>query len=124
MRRRIGSSGVGGSRSGRLRSARLVALIAVLALGVVGCSDDSPDSPESAAWPTPTPRPTPPSPTPDPIRDIRQVKTAEEFIRLWIKAGTEATNTGDTKVYRAITRDCQSCQAFAKDLERFDAKGG
>ncbi|MGL5826467.1 MAG: hypothetical protein ACRCYU_16895, partial [Nocardioides sp.] len=93
-----------------------MALFAVLVFGVAGCSDDSP---ESAAWPTPTPLPTPPSPTPDPIRDIRQVKTAEEFIRLWIKAGTEATNTGDTKVYRAITRDCQSCQAFAKNIDRF-----
>ncbi|MGL5826900.1 MAG: hypothetical protein ACRCYU_19130 [Nocardioides sp.] len=122
MRRRIGSSGVGGGRSGRLRSARLVALIAVLVLGLVGCSDDPSES--AAGWPTPTPRPTPPSPTPDPIRDIRQVKTAEEFIRLWRTASTEATNTGDTKVYRAITRDCVPCQAFAKDLELFYAKGG
>ncbi|MGL5823923.1 MAG: hypothetical protein ACRCYU_03650 [Nocardioides sp.] len=123
MRRRIGTSSIGGSKAGGggVGAGRVVAVIAVLVLGLAGCSDDAP---ESAGWPTPTPRPTPPAPTPDPIRDIRRVKTAEEFIRLWDRTETEMLTTGNTKVYRAITEGCVPCRQSAKDVEGFYAKGG
>ncbi|MGL5825395.1 MAG: hypothetical protein ACRCYU_11355 [Nocardioides sp.] len=43
------------------------------------------------------------------------MKTAEEFIRLWDRVGTDVINTGDTEVYRAITEGCQSCRLFDEE---------
>jgi hypothetical protein len=105
-----------------------VAIVTALVL-LGGCGGDEPEpgsgpgSGPSALSVSPRPTPPPPSP-PDPVEAIREVKTPQEFIRLWEKTETEMLNTGDTAVYRAITEGCVPCKKLAKQVEGFYAAGG
>jgi hypothetical protein len=58
------------------------------------------------------------------VEAIREVKTPQEFIRLWRDVTTEMFNTGDTAVYRAITEGCVPCKQTADDVEKYYAAGG
>jgi len=100
-----------------MRSRRLAALAVVLPLVVLGGCGDNPkpkpyDPPATSASPSPTTS-TPPA-----------AETPEAFIRRWVAADTKMQNTGDTAPYLALTSNCATCKAFAKQIGGIYSAGG
>jgi hypothetical protein len=85
-------------------------------LALSSCSDDSSSSADPPS-PTPTSTSSQPSPT-------QEVETPEEFVRRWVEVSNEMQNTGETKVYRSISRGCRPCTAVADQVERYFEAGG
>jgi hypothetical protein len=96
-----------------LRSHHLAAVLLPLALSA--CSADP-------ATPPPfTPGTSASSPSASPTA---HAETAEEFIRRWIEVADAVQLDGDTGPYRAMTRGCDSCDAFANTVDRIYKAGG
>ena len=106
---------------------RSLALIALLGCILAGCSDAASDDPTT----TPTESPTSSErdviasvPTLPPAARKDTLKGAEAFIRHYIELRNYASNTGDTKEFRAASDSCSGCDKYAQLYEKTYAKGG
>lgn len=71
------------------------------------------------------PDPTTSSPTSAPSEEeTEEPETAEEFIRRWTAESLRAQQTGDTKAYLAMTKQCEPCRSFAETVETIYGDGG
>ena len=112
-----------------LRRGRAVASasVMVLALLAAGCTSEAEPSP----MPTPSPSPTEsetPSPTPPTMpaeAEGTSPNAAKAFVRHYFDQINYAALTGHTEALRALsTRDCESCDAIASNVERIYNGGG
>ena len=85
----------------------LAALTCCGLLALSSCSDDSSSSAD------------PPSPSP-----TQEAETPEAFVRRWVEVSNQMQNTGETKVYRSISRGCRPCMAVADQVEGYFEAGG
>lgn len=101
-----------------LLTAPLLALVWSLA-GCGGGSHDVAHSPSSAPPPASSPAPASTAPS------APAHETAEQFIRRWVKANTNAQRTGDLTAWDAMNQPgCQSCRGFDKAVKRIYDAGG
>jgi len=100
-----------------MRSRRLTALAVALPLVVLGGCGDG-DNPKPKPYDPPTTSASPTSST------TPEAETPEAFIRRWVGADTKMQNTGDTAPYLALTTNCATCKAFAKQIAGIYEAGG
>ncbi len=96
---------------------RVLVLAVVVPLFLAGCAGEDPepkmpDPTSSAPAPVPTESETP------------EVESAEDFIRRWAVVETEMEKSGDTKIYRKLSRGCKACTGLAETIEKFYGAGG
>jgi hypothetical protein len=82
-----------------------------------GDSSSAGPLPGSTASTTQTSTPVDPSPSPD-------IQTPEEFVRAWVAEYNAMQNTGDTKKFRSMSRQCTTCAKVADRMDRYYAAGG
>ncbi|MGA8846495.1 MAG: hypothetical protein WB471_07780 [Nocardioides sp.] len=102
----------------RTRPTRFLATIAatVLLAAPAACSGD----------PDPIIEPSPPaaSPTPTATPTAPERESAKAFIRRWQDEAFAMQLTGDTGRYRAMTKRCQGCDAFANRVDNVYRRNG
>lgn len=124
-------------RPGGPRSLAVVALICATAV-TTGCSDDPAEesaSPVNSTGPTPTSqveptttpettRPEQPEPTLPAAARGSTVRAAKAFVTYYIDLLNYAMTTGDTKAFRAASRNCEGCDRYADLFEEVADAGG
>jgi len=70
------------------------------------------------------PKPRPSAPTLPAAAEGDSVRAAEAFVRHYIELLNYAMTTGDTKAFRAASRDCEGCDRYAELFEEIAHAGG
>jgi hypothetical protein len=98
---------------------RALALTLAVPVLLAGCSDDEPA-------PTPKiPERTSSSLTPtEAVTEEPEAESPEEFIRRWQAAADEMAQTGRTAEFKRISKGCQACATYAKQVSDVYKDGG
>ena len=119
-----------------MRRLRFLAPVLGLTLLLGACGSD--DSPKAEADPAPSGAASA-SPSGSPSASASDVadpsasrvptkapagETAEEFIKRWNVTETAMENSGESEVFRAMTKDCRPCAETADSVDRYYSAGG
>ncbi len=97
---------------------RTLALALAVPALLAGCSDDPEPTPK-------IPEPTSSSPTPTPtVSETPEAESPEDFIRRWQAAADEMAVTGRTSDFMRISKGCQACATYAKQVSEVFEDGG
>ena len=103
----------------RLRVSGAVVLAALVVVAA-GCGGD----PEPILAPTLSASSTSTSATPSPSESEVVEQTPEEFIARFFAANDEMRDTGETKPFLSLSRNCASCDGLAQEVEQIYQAGG
>jgi hypothetical protein len=97
---------------------RALALAVAVPVLLAGCSEDPEPTPK-------IPEPTSSSPTPTPTEsETPEAESPEDFIRRWQAAADEMAKTGSTADFMRISKGCQACTTYAKQVSEVFEDGG
>ena len=99
-----------------------LALASLLLAGATACSGDG-----AQAEPTPKMPPisssTPSTPEPEPW-EVKSRAGVKAFLQRYVEIFSEATRTGDTEAYRALSTNCDGCDEVADQVDEVYQAGG
>lgn len=101
------------------------ALATLLVVALAGCSGDDPKPryADPSSTPPSSPSSTPPS-TPPTTTPPDEPESAKDFLRRWQDEAFDMQTSGDTTAYRAMTRRCADCDAYADQVDSIYKGGG
>lgn len=101
-----------------------LSLAAALLAATTACSGDDPPEGDGSPSASPATSPSASSPTASTTADPPQRESAKAFIRRWFAASREMQTTGDTAAFRALGKNCSTCDTLADRVDEIYRSGG